>query len=79
MSSIEEAWAALADVNRDGGTAGHTSGTNGHPAHCGQCGKLRTLALAVLDEAFDLHTHVDAIYVARRDVDKLRKKIEALP
>ncbi len=39
---------------------------------------VHALALAVLDEAFTVPVLIDSIYVARRDVDKLRAHIKTL-
>ncbi len=38
----------------------------------------RAVVLAVLEEAFDVPVLVDSIYVARRAVDKLRRRLQAL-
>ncbi len=48
-----------------------------HTFDCAGCNTTRAYGLAVLEAAFAVPERVDSIYVARKDVDALRARIEA--
>ncbi len=79
--NIEEAWAALCDIHREGGIVGHDSPHENKHRPCPACEGVRTAMLTVLDEvevSKDLSSIMRRDHVFNHGVRLLREAIEKL-
>ncbi len=77
MTTIEETWAMLCDVNRRGGIIGHDSPHDEPVRPCPACENVRAALLAVLEEALEaVGTQSHTVLISR--VSNLRRRIEEL-